>query len=595
MPQSPALDSEGAVRVSILSNGAPIPDAVRLYSVRIKRGANTIPTAQIVLDDGMMTTGEWAIADGSLFTPGAKIDIRAGYRDAEADLFKGVAVKLAVRISGDNFSRLIVHCQDAAVRMTVGRRNSNYLDLTDSDIIANLARDHGLTASVDATSVEYGELVQYYCTDWDFLVSRAEVNGFLVIADDGELKVKAPQTSQTPVLQVTWGADLVDFQAEIDARSQLSNVKARAWDPKTQAAVTGESGPVELNDQGDLSSATLAGVMNPDAFTLQSATRIETEALTAWAKAQQVKAGLARIRGHMRFQGSAEAKVGDLIDVVGVGARYAGAVLITGLEHEIAEGNWFTTAQFGLSPNWFAERGDVVAPPAAGWLPGTDGLQIGVVAKLDGDPLGEQRIQVTIPVLAAEQPEIWARLMQSYASNGFGAFWAPEVGDEVVLGYFNSDPGNPVVLGSLYSSNRAPPYALAQQNNIKAWVTRSNTKIEINEEDKVVTVATPGKNTLIISDKDQSITLQDQSGNKVTLAPGGITLDSPKDIKLTAKGALSIDAVGSITISSKADVSTQGLNITHQAQVAFAGKGSATAELSASGQTTVRGAMVMIN
>jgi len=37
------------------------------------------------------------------------------------------------------------------------------------------------------------------------------------------------------------------------------------------------------------------------------------------------------------------------------------------------------------------------------------------------------------------------------------------------------------------------------------------------------------------------------------------------------------------------------LNITQIANVAFTAKGTATAELSASGQTTVKGAMVLIN
>jgi hypothetical protein len=42
-------------------------------------------------------------------------------------------------------------------------------------------------------------------------------------------------------------------------------------------------------------------------------------------------------------------------------------------------------------------------------------------------------------------------------------------------------------------------------------------------------------------------------------------------------------------------VKSQGLNVACEAQVGFTGKGSATAELSAAGQTTVKGAIVMIN
>jgi len=240
-------------------------------------------------------------------------------------------------------------------------------------------------------------------------------------------------------------------------------------------------------------------------------------------------------------------------------------------------------------------RPDVMAPPNGGLLPGVGGLQIGVVLKLDGDPEGQNRIQVSRPTWQAATEGAWARLMQFHASSGFGSFFVPEVGDEVVLGHFNDDPGHPVILGSLYSSSRKPPYALAAENDTKAVVTRCQHKIEFNEKDKIITVTTPASNQLVFSDKDKSILLKDQNGNSIKLDSGGITLDSPKDIKLSAKGGITLDAVNAIQATSKADVKLAGLNISAEAQVGATVKGSATAELSASGQTTVKGAMVMIN
>lgn len=595
MPESPRQGSDGPVRVTILSNGTALADGVGVYEVQVTRAANVVPHARIVLNDGDMPTGEWPVGDAATFAPGAAITIRAGYGDQEETIFEGIVVRLGVRISGDNKSELTVECQDKAVKMTVGRKSANYIDQTDSAIMSTLAQNHGLTATVESTSIQYKELVQYYCSDWDFLLSRAEANGLLVIATDGALSVKPPQTSAEPVLAVVYGQDLMEFRADIDARTQLASVDAVAWDPKTQAVIRSTAAPETLNAQGNLASGALAQVVGLSSYVMQTATPLESAALAAWAKAQQVKAGLARIRGRMKFQGTAKAKVGALIDLQGVGQRYAGKVFVGGLEHHIADGNWTTDAEFGLPPDWFTQRPDVVAPPAAGWLPGAEGLQVGVVLKLDGDPLGEHRIQVKVPVLDAQTPGVWARLAQYYASNTFGAFYLPEVGDEVVLGYFNNDPSHPVILGSLYSSNRAPPYAIEAANNTKALVTRSKVKIEINDEDKVVTIITPANNKVVLSDKDKSITLQDQTNNKVTLTTDGITLDSPKDIKLSAKGSMTLDAVGAVSITSKADVKASGLNITCDAQVGFTGKGAASAELSASGQTTVRGAMVMIN
>jgi len=595
MADSPQLDSEGPVRVTVLSGGQALDDSVRLYLVQVRRAVGSIPSALLVVDDGDMPTGDWPVANADTFKPGTEITIRAGYGDNEESIFAGVVVKLGMRIGGDNYSRLYVHCQDKAVKMTVGRKNANYVDQKDSDIIATLVSNHGLSSDVDATDTQYGELVQYYCSDWDFMLSRAEVNGLLVIADDGKIGAKAPQTSAEAALSVTWGADLVEFQAEVDARGQLTSVETVAWDPKNQAVLQATATPQSLNSQGNLSASDLAGVVDLGAFTLQSATVLEQSALDAWAKAQQVKAGLAKIRGRMKFQGSAKAKVGGLIELAGVGERFNGSVFVGGLEHDISDGNWFTEVEFGLPSTWFAERPDVVAPPAAGWLPGAEGLQVGVVLKLDGDPKGEQRIQVNVPVLNAETQGVWARLGQYFASKDFGAFYIPEIGDEVILGYFNNDPSNPVILGSLYSSNRAPPYTIESENNIKALVTRSKSKIEINDKDVIITITTPANNKIVISDKDKSILLSDQNGNTVTLDPSGIALDSPADIKLTAKGSITLSADAAISLTAQADLTAKGLNVTAQAQVAFTGKGSASAELSASGQTTVQGAMVMIN
>jgi Rhs element Vgr protein len=596
MAESPNLGADGVLRVSVTCNGKALPDTTRIVSVHIDRVVNSIPSAKIIIADGEISTQLFPVSDSGDFAPGAKITISAGYGDSEQVIFEGIVVKHAVKITGENYSRVVVECRDAAVKMTVGRKNANYVDKKDSDIIATLIGTYGLTANAEATTVQYKELVQYYCSDWDFMLSRAEANGQLVIATDGTVAVAAPKTSASAVLEITYGDDLMEFHAEMDARSQFAAAQAVSWDPKTQAVMLGtQAKPTTLNKQGDLTSEILAKVIGLSSLDMQTAATQTKDALGKWAAAQQVKSGLARIRGSMKFQGSALAKVGSLITLKGVGARYSGDVFVSAIHHELIDGNWITEAQFGVSPAWFTERTDVVAPPAAGFLPGVEGLQIGVVMKLDSDPEGEQRVQVSTPVMRPSTDGVWARLTKFYASDGFGSFFIPEIGDEVVLGYLNNDPSHPIILGSLYSSKRKPPYELTAQNNLKAIVTRCKSKIEFNEEDKVITITTPGNNKLIFSDTDKSILMQDQNNNKLELNTSGITMDSPKDISITAKGTITLDAIGTVSITSKADVKSSGLNVNCEGQVGFVGKGAATAELSAAGQTTVKGAMVMIN
>lgn len=582
--------------MSLFSNGDAIDEDIQIISVNVNKAINKIPFAKIVLLDGDMSEQDFPVSNSDQFKPGSEIKISAGYDVNEEIIFEGIVIRHGIKVSGDNYSRLVIECRDKTVAMTVGRKNANYIDAKDSDIMSQLIGHYsGLNAKVEASDTEYKELVQYYSTDWDFMLSRAEINGMLVCVDDAGITIGIPQDKDEAQLEVTYGEDLIEFSADLDARSQLASVSSSGWDPAKQDIVNAEEGVFKLGESGNLTSEELAKVIGLDKFCLQSPVSMESTALSGWAKGQQLKAALARIRGRMKFQGSAKAKIGGLIELIGVGERFSGRVFVSAVEHEISNGQWSTCVDFGMSDHWFAEQRDLVAPSASGLLPGIEGLQIGVVLKLGEDSTGEYKVQVKLPVMEAEQEGVWARLSNFYASEGVGAFFIPEIGDEVVLGYLNNDPSNPVVLGSLYSSKRIMPYELTDENYTKALVTKAELKLEFDDEKKIISIVTPGKNTVIISDEEKSISLQDQNGNKVVLAESGITIDSPKDINIAAQGKISIEATGEINMTSSADISVEGFNISHKAQVGFSAEGSATAELSASGQTTVKGAMVLIN
>ena len=55
-------------------------------------------------------------------------------------------------------------------------------------------------------------------------------------------------------------------------------------------------------------------------------------------------------QGRIAFQGSGLAHPGASISLAGVGARLSGDVFVTAVEHEIADGDWITRAEFGPAP-----------------------------------------------------------------------------------------------------------------------------------------------------------------------------------------------------------------------------------------------------
>ena len=74
----------------------------------------------------------------------------------------------------------------------------------------------------------------------------------------------------------------------------------------------------------------------------------------------------------------------------------------------------------------------------------------------------------------------------------------------------------------------------------------------------------------------------------------GIMVESGKALIFKARGNVKTEGMG-IESKSKQDTKINGLNIEVSAQMGVKVKGSATAEISASGQTVVKGGVVMIN
>lgn len=212
----------------------------------------------------------------------------------------------------------------------------------------------------------------------------------------------------------------------------------------------------------------------------------------------------------------------------------------------------------------------------------------------DPDKLGRVRVNMFWQASGSSTP--WIRMVNPYAGNERGFFFIPEIGDEVLVGFEGGDAEKPFVMGSYFHGKNKPSGKWNhQKNKYKVITTESKMQLMFDDDKKIITIETPGGNKVTIDDDKKSILLQDQHNNKVELNSSGITLDSSKDISITAKGEIKIDAKLKATLHAATEVKVTSLNVEVAADVGVKVKGNGTAEISAAGQTTVRGGMVMIN
>ncbi|MEM0577646.1 type VI secretion system tip protein VgrG [Flavobacterium polysaccharolyticum] len=593
------IASGNTATFTIKINGTSIPSELNVLSVHINKAVNRIAIAKITILDGEASTGTFDASSSSTFVPGEKISIECGYDSKNEIVFQGIITSQSIRIDEIVGSALEVECRDEAIKMIVGRKSLTFSKQKDSDIISSIIGTYsGLTAKVTATTTSWPEQVQYYVSDWDYIMARAESNGMLITTLNGTVTVAPPDANTSPVLNVSYGNGLMQFNATMNAITQLDTVKASSWDYKNQAIASMQS-TNNVAGPGNISSKKLSEVVGLSEYQIQTTAPLENADLTNWAKAQLIKSEYSKIQGEAKFQGTNLVNPGNYITLTGLGDRFNGDHFISSVTHDLSEGNWITEISIGLSPLWFTEEPDVMAPSASGLLPGARGIFNGTVKKIDSDPDSQYRILVTVPLFDTNGEGIWARLSNFYSTNGAGVFFLPEVGDEVIIGFLNEDPRYPIILGSVYSSSNLKPYeglTPNEKNSIKAIVSKSKIAIEFDDENVVWTLSTPNKNTIIVSDKDKQITIKDQNDNSVVMSSSGITIKSAKDINIEATQNVNIKGNQGVSIaSSGGDVAISGLNIKETAQSQYSAKGNLNAEVQGGAQLVLKGAMVMIN
>lgn len=534
-----------AVTTTISSNGTVMDPEYEVISIDVVKEVNRIPYAQIVLIDGDAAEQTFAISDTAFFEPGSEIEIKLRYEGtADVSVFKGLVVRHSVE-SSDQGSLLTVEAKDAAVKMTRARRSEVYREKTDSDIIGTLISNHGLTkGTVKATQPAHLEIVQYYCTDWDFMMARAEANGLVVMVDQGQVSLPEIKLTGTPANSFEFGiSEIYNFEIEVDANNQFAAVESIAWDLKNQKLTQATKAKDFALAQGNLKPATVANAVGGALQTLTDTVPLDPKELQAWADATLIKSRMSMIRGRISTPGEGNIQLMDLIEVTGVGKRFNGTTVVTGIRHRVDENSWQTDIQFGLSAESFASKPDLMDRPAAGRLPGVNGLQIGLVTSYD-DPDKASRVKVMLPGIDAQQGEVWARLAAPDAGKGRGYFFRPEPGDEVIVGFFNDDPRQAVILGAMYNAKNTPPDTMANnsdKNMAKGIVTRTGLTLAFLDDDKpAVFLKTPGSNSIIFDDADEMIQISDKHGNTITMNKDGIAIKSAKDLKIEASGNVEI-------------------------------------------------------
>jgi phage protein D len=175
---------------------------------------------------------------------GAPVSIGVGYGDHSklATVISGVITEVTTSFSESGMPELTVAGYDNLFPLTLGKRSRSWKKKTDSDVVALIAKEYNLSASIQTTTEQHAQIEQNQESDLEFIKKLADRNYFQFYIDaNNTLCFGPPSDTKDGIVELAWGAGLLSFRPEANLAAQVSAVEVYGWDSDRKRAIVGKA------------------------------------------------------------------------------------------------------------------------------------------------------------------------------------------------------------------------------------------------------------------------------------------------------------------------------------------------------------------
>ncbi|MCL6271097.1 type VI secretion system tip protein VgrG [Sansalvadorimonas sp. 2012CJ34-2] len=433
------------------------------------------------------------------------------------------------------------------------------------DIISALLQEHGLSGeckfNLNGTPAEREYCVQYNETDYDFInrLTREEGQHWYFQHEDGHHRLIIGDSNQS----FTKCCDDLEYYRDA---TDLENALTR-WQPQLQLQPkSGSTGSYQDEQAQTITSNAINSRHN-------------------WKTSMQLEAF--RYSGHGRDRNMAtdqarywmESHDSEYLQVTGESAEpemHAGGrfrlsrhpdrsqvrdYLLLSVKHEIlnteTQKGYEYLNTFTCQPEEWPYRPKPARPVRV------YGLQTAQVTGPDNSEThtdAEGRIMVRFHWDREDNPDdhssCWLRVVQPLAGDGFGCHTLPRVGQEVLVGFLEGDPNQPVVTGCLYNGKLKIPDPSPATSGLLSRSTAeggsdmaSEIRIDDNKDKELFYLqAQKDMTTLVRNDYTRTV-----EANDILEVTGECTWSGKDKMTLTIDKTLDIKSTDAMTLESSAD------------------------------------------
>ena len=477
-----------------------------------------------------------------------------GDKESDDNFFKGIITDISMSRSHGASNQVVLKGFSPTILLEDGPNTRSFSEMKLSQIVEEVLAPYPqniLKSKVDTQPGPFPYVVQYQESNYHFLSRMAQRYGEWFYYDGTTLNFAKPEGSEEANLVL--GKDLINFDLGLKLSPSSFNLKAHDYFKDETYESPSSSANVEgLNSLGDFLARTSEDVYNQTPLHDSRSYMAEKSELDDLAKRRK-SFGAAEYVTLSGVSDSIKVKIGSVInitaswgDILNKSNEDHKKYVVIGVSHRIdGDGNYQNHFEAIPASLNIPPRNPHIKKVAA------DAQTAVVVENHDPDKLGRIRVKF----YWQEDPEMtpWIRVLMPHAGGANGAFFMPEVDEEVMVDFFHSNPDRPFVAGAVYHINTKPADEWQDSdNNVKGIKTKSGNEIRLTDK--------PGGEEIKIfnpDSKNEIVMTLSGSGSISITSKGDISISADKSMSLTAN-EISINAEKKITVGcEELEVSSQ--------------------------------------
>jgi uncharacterized protein len=285
--------------------------------------------------------GNWGVLEnniGFLYFNRRRLDFGKSFKVTigSETIFDGRIMGLEAQFGEGRPPAINVLSEDRFQDLRMTRRTRTFSDVSDSDVINQVANEHGLSPNVEVSGPTYRVLAQVNQSDLAFLRDRARAIDAELWVEGDTLHAESRASRNEGTLEMAYGATLREFSVLADLACQRTSVSVNGWDVSSKSALQHEATDSVLGSElnGDISGAQiLNSALGSRKEALVHTVPLNSEEAQSAAEAYFKVTARRFIVGHGVAETDSRLRVGSYVDLQRLGPLFSGRFYLSEVRH----------------------------------------------------------------------------------------------------------------------------------------------------------------------------------------------------------------------------------------------------------------------